>query len=63
MMNRIGYFLSLSLLIQTVVLGVSFAECQTEEEAIEWLKGKLSANEKIDKNIISIVRLNKDVHI
>ena len=52
-MNRIGYLLSLSLLIQTVALGVSFAECHTEEEAIDWLKEKLSTNEKIDKNIIS----------
>ena len=62
-MNRIGYLLSLSLLIQTVALGVSFAECHTEEEAIDWLKEKLSTNEKIDKNIISIVRLEKNVHV
>ena len=57
-MNRIGYLLSLSLLIQTVALGVSFAECH-----IDWLKEKLSSNEKIDKNIISIVRLEKNVHV
>lgn len=61
-MNRIGYLIFLSLLIQTVALGGSFAECHTEEEAIEWLKEKISANEKIDKNIISIVVIKKGVH-
>lgn len=48
-MNRIGYLLSLSLLIQTVALGVSFAECHTEEEAIDWLKEKLSTMKRLTR--------------
>ena len=42
-------------MVQTIASGLSFSECTTEEEAIAWLRSKIEANEKIDKNIISIV--------
>ena len=53
-MNR--SFIILCILLQVAVYGSSFAECHTEEEAIVWLREKLVAKEKFDKNIISIVR-------
>ena len=52
-MNRC--FIFLCILLQVAVYGSSFAECHTEEEAIVWLREKLVAKEKFDKNIISIV--------
>lgn len=54
-MNRLLFFFILCSLFQNVVYGLSFNECSTEEEAIAWIRSKIEANEKIDKNIISIV--------
>ena len=59
-MNR--YSLILCILLQVAVCSSSFAECHTEEEAIVWLREKLVAKEKFDKNIISIVHSFPHLH-
>ena len=33
-----------------------FRECASEEQAIDWIKDLIEKNEKMDKNLISIVR-------
>ena len=54
-MNRLGYIVVTFLLLQVAVFGKTFAECSTEEEAIGWLRQSIADNQKMDKNIISIV--------
>ena len=49
-------FLAFCYVILATVEGVAFSECSSEDEAIEWLRQHIESNEKIDKNIISIVR-------
>lgn len=49
-------FLAFCCVILSTVEGVAFSECSSEDEAIEWLRQHIESNEKIDKNIISIVR-------
>jgi len=45
------------LLLHVTVFGKTFAECSTEEEAIDWLRQTIADKQKMDKNIISIVFL------
>ena len=56
-MNRLGYIVVTFLLLQVAVFGKTFAECSTEEEAIDWLRQSIADKQKMDKNIISIVFL------
>ena len=49
-------FLAFCCVILSTVEGVAFSECSSEDEAIEWLRQRIESNEKIDRNIISIVR-------
>ena len=57
-MNRFFSIFFLLAILQCVVSGLSFNECTSEEQAMQWLREKIEANEKIDKNIISIVLLS-----
>ena len=48
-------FLAFCSVILCTVEGVAFSECTSEDQAIDWLRQRIESNEKIDKNIISIV--------
>lgn len=48
-------FLALCSSILSVAEGITFNDCTSEEQAITWLRDQIEANQKIDKNIISIV--------
>lgn len=48
-------FLAFCSVILSTVEGQAFSECTSEDQAIDWLRQRIESNEKIDKNIISIV--------
>lgn len=55
-LHRVSFYLAAFFLLQCVTCGLEFRECASEEQAIDWIKDLIEKNEKMDKNLISIVR-------
>lgn len=53
--HRVSFYLISFFLLLCVSCTLEFRECTSEEQAIDWIKDMIEKNEKMDKNLISIV--------